>query len=368
MDSGGGSDNQGGREGRTPPGEDQMRIGRARVAGGFDPGDRQPAFGSQDASGAFIGAGAAGSQLGSSSSALAQGSGAPDEVDSGSRFRPWSEPAQAGPGPMRCHFLRSVEPDGRLSDAQRTAVPTHRCAAYGDPLPLSLRQQELVCLQRVHVSCPRYVRGTLLANENQAQPDSSEDGSGGIPLLTIIGVGLVILALGILFTGIMGWGPLGGGGSRSSLPIAAGAPSASMIVAVTPRPTATPAVPDSSPASPTPASVASPTHVATPTHAATPTPTPAATPKATSSWPPGATASRMSLVVPCTDQANCYVYTVRGAGPTPGGNGSGVADTLAAIARYFGVDLAKIRQLNPWLGGSDVIHPGDKLKIPPPTR
>jgi hypothetical protein len=76
----------------------------------------------------------------------------------------------------------------------------------------------------------------------------------------------------------------------------------------------------------------------------------------------------MSLVVPCTDQANCYVYTVRGAGPTPGGNGSGVADTLAAIARYFGVDLAKIRQLNPWLGGSDVIHPGDKLKIPPPTR
>ena len=96
-----------------------MRIGRARVAGGFDPGDRQPAFGSQDASGAFIGAGAAGSQLGSSSSALAQGSGAPDEVDSGSRFRPWSEPAQAGPGPMRCHFLRSVEPDGCPMPSER---------------------------------------------------------------------------------------------------------------------------------------------------------------------------------------------------------------------------------------------------------
>jgi LysM repeat protein len=76
----------------------------------------------------------------------------------------------------------------------------------------------------------------------------------------------------------------------------------------------------------------------------------------------------MSLVVPCTDQASCYVYTVRGAGPAPAGNGSPVADTLAGIVKYFGVDLAKIRQMNPWLGSSDVIHPGDKLKIPPPTR
>ena len=68
--------------------------------------------------------------------------------------------------------------------------------------------------------------------------------------------------------------------------------------------------------------------------------------------------------MPCSDQASCYVYTVRGAGQ----NGSGVADTLPNIASFFGVDLAKIHQMNPSLGSSDVINPGDKLKIPPPTR
>jgi LysM repeat protein len=76
----------------------------------------------------------------------------------------------------------------------------------------------------------------------------------------------------------------------------------------------------------------------------------------------------MSLLVACPGQANCYLYTVRGAGPAPAGNGSGVADTLQGIANYFGVDVAKIRQMNTSLATSDVIHPGDKLKIPPPTR
>jgi hypothetical protein len=64
----------------------------------------------------------------------------------------------------------------------------------------------------------------------------------------------------------------------------------------------------------------------------------------------------MDRVVPCTDQANCYVYTI------------GLGDRVAFIADYFGVDLAKVREMNPWLGKDDTIHPGDKLKIPPPTR
>jgi LysM repeat protein len=75
----------------------------------------------------------------------------------------------------------------------------------------------------------------------------------------------------------------------------------------------------------------------------------------------------MNLVVPCTDQANCYVYTVRSGGAPPAGNGSGVADNLAGIARFFGVKVADIRTLNN-MSSTDVIHPGDKLKIPPPTR
>jgi len=64
----------------------------------------------------------------------------------------------------------------------------------------------------------------------------------------------------------------------------------------------------------------------------------------------------MDLVVPCTGQANCYVYTIRS------------GDALAAIASFFGVDLARVRQMNPWLGGGSLINVGDKLKIPPPTK
>jgi hypothetical protein len=258
---------------------------------------------------------------------------------------------------MRCHFLRSVGPDGRLADPQSTAVPTHRCAAFGDPLPLSLRQQELVCLQRVHVSCPRYVRGTLLANEGAAST-APENEKAGFPLMMAAAVVLVVAALGILLTGpILGILPFGGAGHTAPI-IAGGLPSPAGTATLAPSATASPSLVATPAASPTTQA----TPKATPT--ATPTPTPTAAPTPTPSWPPGATASRMNLVVPCTDQASCYVYTVRGAGQ----NGSSVADTLPNIATFFGVDIAKIRQMNPSLASSDVIHPGDKLKIPPPTR
>ena len=76
----------------------------------------------------------------------------------------------------------------------------------------------------------------------------------------------------------------------------------------------------------------------------------------------------MDLLVPCSDQPDCYVYTVRGAGPGPSGNGSDLPDTLSGIVRYFGVDVTTVREMNSWLGGSSDVTPGDKLKIPPPTR
>ena len=43
-------------------------------------------------------------------------------------------------------------------------------------------------------------------------------------------------------------------------------------------------------------------------------------------------------------------------------------DVLLAIANFFGVDVAKIRQMNPGLGEGSTIGTGDKLKIPPPTK
>ena len=339
-----------------------MRMGRSRVARGFDPlaDDDSPL----DTSGAggFMGAKASDSSFGTGSRSSGSAVGSIDQAEIGSR-RGWPDQAPAGE-PVRCHFLRSVGADGKLTDPQKTAVPTHRCAAYGDPLPLSLRQQELVCLQRVHVSCPRYVRGTLLANETQAQPEETAGRTGGVPIIMLAGVGLVVAAVLILLSALMGIGPLGGGGGSASHPPIA-------IATPTRTPTVTPVPSASSSASATASASATVVPSATPKPTATPRPTATpkrtATPKPTSSWPPGATASRMDLVVPCTGQSNCYVYTVRGGGAPPSGNGSGVADNLAGIARFFGVNQASIRSMN-GLSGTDVIHPGDKLKIPPPTR
>jgi LysM repeat protein len=75
----------------------------------------------------------------------------------------------------------------------------------------------------------------------------------------------------------------------------------------------------------------------------------------------------MNLVVPCAGQSNCYVYTVRGGGPPPSGNGSGTTDNLPSIAKFFGVKETTIRSMN-GLSSTAVVQPGDKLKIPPPTR
>jgi hypothetical protein len=330
-----------------------MRIGRARVARGLDSAGEAGATGGIGASDGLIGSGAsANAPFAPAGRPPAPDTASDEGIDQPTRFRPWSETTQPGSGPMRCIFLRSVGPDGRLGDPQKTAVPTHRCAAFGDPLPLSLRQQELVCLQRVHVSCPRYVRGTLLANENKSTSKTQPEQSDGVPVLTIVGVGLVILALGVLLTAGLGLPPFSGGGSAGPA-IAAASLSASPSRGATLTPAATPK----------PTAQSSATVVATTTPPATATPAPTNTPTpAAPTWPPGATASRMNLVVPCTDQANCYVYTVRGAGS----NGSGVADDVAGIARFFGVDQKAIFAMNP--GSSSGISPGQKLKIPPPTR
>jgi LysM repeat protein len=72
----------------------------------------------------------------------------------------------------------------------------------------------------------------------------------------------------------------------------------------------------------------------------------------------------MNLVVPCPNQANCYIYTIRGPGPS--GNGSKVADTVPGVARFFGVSVNSVYAMNP--GSASGVQPGDKLKIPPPTR
>ncbi len=330
---------------RIPPDEQQMRLGRARLAQGY---------GSDDPPGGELIGGSAPERPEATAVDAEDG---PDTIDLSPRFRPWSEPAQSSTVPLRCHFLRTVSPDGRLTEAQLTAVPAHRCAAFGDPLPLSLRQQELVCLQRVHVSCPRYVRGTLLASEAEARPEGAET-KPRFPLMTLVAVAVVIIGTLVLVTN--GLGLFGGGStaspSHSAAIIAGGSPSASAsaIVTATPTPASTPAVSDSPAPTPTPKATPKPTPAPTP--AATPTPAPSAT------WPPGATASRMNMLTPCTDQPNCYLYTARSAAQ----NGSKSNDTLEGIATFFGVKLNAVLELNPSAAGG--ISPGQQIKIPPPTR
>jgi hypothetical protein len=247
VQAGGGSNGQDGRGDRNVPDEEQIRLGRSRLARGFDPTDEERPLDGIGAPGALIGGSAPANPAAvppntsyappNESFAQAARPSIPaatqsDAIDLSPRFRAWSEPGPAGAGPMRCHFLRSVGPDGRLAEAQRTAVPTHRCAAFGDPLPLSLRQQELVCLQRVHVSCPRYVRGTLLANENQPQTDAEESRGGGVPLWTIAGIVLVILSMVVLTTALMGWPPFGSSAAAPTSRVAGASPSASAVAAV----------------------------------------------------------------------------------------------------------------------------------------
>jgi cell division septation protein DedD len=341
-------DGRGGQDqgAQVPPDAQQMRQARARVGQGYP--NRSP-------QGGLIGG--ADEQSAETGSETDEG---PDTLDLSPRFRPWSEPAQTTAVPLRCHFLRMVTPDGKLTEAQATAIPSHRCAAFGDPLPLSLRQQELVCLQRVHVSCPRYVRGTLLASEAEGQPEG-EGSRRRFPLLTIVAILLVAVSILALIAGGLGF--FGGGGTvpaSTSHPstIAGASATASDLPTATPEITAAPTPTTPATQSPTPAPTPTPTPKPNPTPTAAPTPTPA--PSAT--WPPGATASRMNLLTPCTDQPNCYLYTVRSAAQ----NGSPVDDTLSGIATFFGVKLSDVLTLNPWAAGG--ITPGQQLKIPPPTR
>jgi len=61
------------------------------------------------------------------------------------------------------------------------------------------------------------------------------------------------------------------------------------------------------------------------------------------------------LLEPCPNADRCWIYTVR-----PG-------DNLFSIANYFGVPLARVYAMNPWLESTG-LRAGQALRLPPPTR
>jgi hypothetical protein len=252
------------------------------------------------------------------------------------------------PNAWVCPFLRSLGDDDRLGPPVEVPDPANRCAALRDAVPQSLRQQELVCLTSGHVNCPRHQRGSHPSVEPLVRVRAAHVVTpaiaGSVALLVVaflLSVGFVVANGGLTLGAGIGAAPASPSGnvlgeSESSAPTATSA--------TTPTPT-----PDVTP-TPTPDVTPTPTPVVTPTP--TPSPTPTATPAST--YPAGATASRMKLLTPCPDAPDCYIYRIRS------------GDNLYSIAKYFGVAYKTVKAWNTWTDSG--LKVGRELRIPPPTR
>jgi hypothetical protein len=259
------------------------------------------------------------------------------------RWLPLAE--DRSPNAWVCPFLRAIDEDGGLVSPVEAPDPTNRCAALADPVPQSLRQQELVCLTTGHVNCPRYLRGAVdvvgvpyavalpaVASVPRAVSSirSLSPATGGSLVLLaaafVLSVAFVVANGGIVLRAAPSLPPAGNVLGEAETPV----PTA----VVTPAPTPTP-----SPI-PTPTATPIPTPIPTPTAAPTPTPPPRS--------------ARYDLLTQCPDAPNCWIYVVRS------------GDNLSSIARYFGVPLKTVQNMNPWLKNG--LKVGRELRIPPPTR
>ncbi len=241
-----------------------------------------------------------------------------------------------------CPFLRAVADGDTLGQPVETPDPANRCIALHEPVPQSLRQQDLVCLSSAHVNCPRYLRGLVgLAAPVErvtATRTVTPATAGALALLGlafVVSIGFVVASGGLTLTAAV---PTATPGGAVLGEIETAAPSP----VPTPDPTIDP--PPSATASPTPSPSPSPT--ASPSPSPTLEPTPKATRKPTS--------DRYALLKPCPGTPNCYVYVVRS------------GDNLFSIAKYFGVPLKTVQAMNPWTTTGLVA--GRELRIPTPTR
>jgi len=81
-------------------------------------------------------------------------------------------------------------PDGKLFDPREEAVPTHRCGRLRRAVAsLTAAARNWCACSAVHVSCPRYMRGTLLAEESAtAAAAEAAHIRDATPYLTIAGL------------------------------------------------------------------------------------------------------------------------------------------------------------------------------------
>ncbi len=248
--------------------------------------------------------------------------------------------------PDVCPFLRGVGPDAAIGLPIETPDVANRCAALREPVPQSLRQQELVCLTSGHINCPRYLRGALIASE--APRGRIRAGTGVTPAITVA-LAVLALSFGVSVAFVVANGGL-------TLPVAANVesapPSAAAIESsAEPGAGATPGASGAAtivPASPVPPAIA-PAPIPSPSATAEPTPEPTKTAK------PKPSSNRYALLKPCPDKPRCWIYVIRS------------GDNLFSIANYFGVSLERVKALNPWTL-TERLRAGRELILPPPTR
>jgi LysM repeat protein len=266
----------------------------------------------------------------------------PDERASG-LFRPGPERDSALP-PSTCRFLAIRGPNGSFEPATQLDT-ANRCIAIGEPAAQSGRQQELVCGATAHVNCPRYLRGILVAGMTAplAPPPPRQ------PIApAVIGAALVLaaaLAVSFGFLAIRGGFNLAIPTPSPALVADVGSPAPSAAPSPTIAATATP----SPTLSPTPSPSAPPTPSPTPLPTASPSPTP---PPPTPT--PSSSSDRFAVLTKCPSTPDCWIYVIRS------------GDNLESIAHWFGVSYSRMLAMNPDL--RIPIQPGEKLKIPTPTR
>ncbi|MEZ0241565.1 MAG: LysM peptidoglycan-binding domain-containing protein [Chloroflexota bacterium] len=264
------------------------------------------------------------------------------------------------PNEWVCPFLRSVDADDQVLAPVEGPDVVNRCAALHDPVPQSLRQQELVCLTSGHVNCPRYLRGAVGFNEVDAtvREGTSLRAPIGMPSRPSVSPA-ILLSLGVLAFAFLA--SVSFVLARGGLELTAAAtppPSVPVVGAVetaTPEPSVVASESAVAVASPTVALTPSPTPEPTPspTPSPTPPPTPSPTPEPTAS--PKPTSARYALLEACPDEPRCWIYTIRR------------GDNLFSIANYFGIPLETVYARNPWTR-TESLRAGRELRLPPPTR
>ncbi len=246
--------------------------------------------------------------------------------------------------PRICPYLRSSTGHGALGDPVHWPDADNRCSALGDPAPQSRRQQEFACLASNHVGCQRFIRARVSAEVGLDVPGQGPRVTpaivGSLLILAasfVLSVGFFVANDGLDLRAVAASDP----GAGSASPLAPGASPGSVAAA-----SASPVV-----TNPTPASTPQPTEVSS-QPAATQTPTPAPTPSPAPT--PQSSSDRYLLLKPCPDGPDCWIYTVRS------------GDNLVSIARYFGIPLDVVIELNPWTETTQLI-PDQEVRLPPPT-